>query len=81
MSRRLMLRGVRTARAVRAVITNPPYVAPGHYYSPHTSSADRARALTWSGAPGVDATAVQTVGAKGYDGFSIAIVGAPASTP
>jgi predicted O-methyltransferase YrrM len=53
-SRRLMLRGVRTARAVRAVITNPPYVAPGHYYSPHTSSADRARALTWSGAPGVD---------------------------
>ena len=31
--------------------------------------------------PGLVATALQTVGAKGYDGFSIAIVGAAASTP
>jgi predicted O-methyltransferase YrrM len=28
-----------------------------------------------SGAPGVDATAVQTVGAKGWDGFLLAVVG------
>jgi predicted O-methyltransferase YrrM len=31
--------------------------------------------------PGLVATALQTVGAKGYDGFSIAIVGAAPSTP
>jgi Methyltransferase domain len=53
-SRRLLLRGARTARALRAVVSNPPYVAPGHYYSPHTAGADVARALTWSGTRGVD---------------------------
>ncbi len=54
MSRRLLLRGARTARSIRSVIARPPYVAPGHYYSPLTSDADVARALTWVGAPGVD---------------------------
>jgi len=53
-SRRYLLRGVRTARAVRAAVSRPTYVAPGHFYSPLTSDADVARALTWSGAPGVD---------------------------
>ena len=53
-SRRFALRGVRTARAVRAAVSRPPYVAPGHFYSPLTSDSDVARALTWSGAPGVE---------------------------
>jgi predicted O-methyltransferase YrrM len=53
-SRRFLLRGVRTARAIRAVVSRPPFVAPGHFYSPMASDADIARALTWSGAPGVD---------------------------
>jgi predicted O-methyltransferase YrrM len=53
-SRRFLLRGVRTARAIRAAVNRPPYVAPGHFYSPMTSDADVARALTWTGAPGVD---------------------------
>jgi predicted O-methyltransferase YrrM len=53
-SRRFLLRGVRTARAIRAAVSRPPYVVPGHYYSPMTSDADLARALTWTGAPGVD---------------------------
>ncbi len=54
MSRRFLLRGVRTARAIRAAVSMPPYVMPGHFYSPLTSEGDVARALTWSGAPGVD---------------------------
>jgi predicted O-methyltransferase YrrM len=53
-SRRFLLRGVRTTRAIRAAVSMPPYVMPGHFYSPLTSHRDVARALTWSGAPGVD---------------------------
>jgi predicted O-methyltransferase YrrM len=47
-------RAIRTARALRAVLTRPPYVAPGHFYSPLTTTADRGRALSWTGVPGVD---------------------------
>jgi predicted O-methyltransferase YrrM len=50
----LIRRAVRTARAVRAVAARPPYVTPGHYYSPLTARADLDRALSWTGAPGVD---------------------------
>jgi hypothetical protein len=54
MSHKLVLRGVRTGQAIRAAVNRPPYVKPGHFYSPLTSDADVARALTWSTAPGVD---------------------------
>lgn len=48
-------RAARTVRAIRAVISGPPYVAPGHFYSPLTSSEDVRRALSWErDAPGVD---------------------------
>lgn len=50
----LLRRTARTARAVRAVVARPPYVTPGHYYSPLTAEADVRRALTWSETPGVD---------------------------
>jgi predicted O-methyltransferase YrrM len=50
----LIQRAVRTARAVRAVAAKPPYVTPGHFYSPLTADADLDRAMRWSGAPGVD---------------------------
>jgi len=52
---RLTTRTGRTLRAVRAVAASPPYVTPGHFYSPLTSAADRDRALSWErAAPGVD---------------------------
>src|ERR1017187_878979 len=41
----LLRRAARTARAVRAVVAQPPYVAPGHFYSPLTSPSDVRRAL------------------------------------
>lgn len=49
-------RAVRTVRAVAASVRNPPYVAPGHYYSPTTSETDRERAVSWRASPlvGVD---------------------------
>lgn len=54
MSNPLLRRAVRTARAVRTVVARPPYVPPGHFYSPLTADVDVSRALTWAGAPGVD---------------------------
>jgi predicted O-methyltransferase YrrM len=54
MSRALLIRASRTVRSVRAVMASPPFVAPGHFYSPLTTGTDRGRALTWSDAPGVD---------------------------
>jgi predicted O-methyltransferase YrrM len=54
MSVRILRHSVRTARAIRAVVARPPYVPPGHFYSPLASGADVARALTWADAPGVD---------------------------
>lgn len=48
----LLLR--RRAQAVRTALTRPPYIVPGHFYSPLTAPRDTARALTWQGAPGVD---------------------------
>ncbi|NYF99031.1 class I SAM-dependent methyltransferase [Janibacter cremeus] len=49
-------RAVRTARAFAAAVHRPPYVMPGHYYSPTTSLTDRERAVAWRTAPvvGVD---------------------------
>ena len=54
MSQSLIHRAVSTARAVRAVVARPPYVPPGHFYSPLTAEADLSRALSWTEAPGVD---------------------------
>ena len=50
----LIHRAVSTARTVRAVVARPPYVPPGHFYSPLTADTDRSRALDWTEAPGVD---------------------------
>jgi predicted O-methyltransferase YrrM len=36
------------------VIRRPPYVPPGHFYSPLTAEADLDRALAWQDAPAVD---------------------------
>lgn len=48
-------RAARTVRAIRAAVSEPPYVPPGHFYSPLTSSEDIRRALSWErDAPGVD---------------------------
>ncbi len=41
-------RAAMTARAVRSVVARPPYVPPGHFYSPHTADADVTRALRWT---------------------------------
>jgi methyltransferase family protein len=50
---RAISRLTRTARAVAAVTARPPFVPPGHFYSPLTSSADARRALARDGsAPG-----------------------------
>jgi len=38
---------VRTARGIAAAIKEPPYFAPGHYYSSTTSPEDRERAVSW----------------------------------
>ena len=47
-------RAARTARSIRSVISQPPYVAPGHFYSPLTSSTDINRALSWAEEPTID---------------------------
>jgi predicted O-methyltransferase YrrM len=45
-----------TARAIGSVVVRPPFVPPGHFYSPQTAEGDLARALrqATSSAPGVD---------------------------
>lgn len=53
----LLRRVARTARSVSAVVRYPPFVAPGHFYSPLTTDTDRRRALTWTEDPGVDLNA------------------------
>jgi predicted O-methyltransferase YrrM len=51
----LLTRLARTARAYAAVTTRPPWVKPGHFYSPSTSPEDVRRALAQEGPPpGVD---------------------------
>ena len=51
----LLSRAARTVRAIRAAVSRPPYVAPGHFYSPLTSGEDISRALSWEReAPGVN---------------------------
>jgi predicted O-methyltransferase YrrM len=48
-------RAARTLRAIRADVRQPPYVAPGHFYSPGTTPGDVQRALSWvKEVPGVD---------------------------
>jgi hypothetical protein len=47
-------RAYRTARSITAVTRWPPYVRPGHFYSPLTSPQDCSRAMTWRDAPGVN---------------------------
>jgi predicted O-methyltransferase YrrM len=45
----------RSIRAVRVSFTRPPWVSPGHYYSPISSAEDVDRALSWPAeVPGVD---------------------------
>jgi predicted O-methyltransferase YrrM len=41
-------RAVRTVRAIRGGLAHPPYVAPGHFYSPLTTPADVHRAQGWA---------------------------------
>ena len=49
------LHALRVIRAVRHDAVRPPYTAPGHYYSPLTSSEDIERAVTTRQPPaGVD---------------------------
>jgi predicted O-methyltransferase YrrM len=38
---------IRRARGISAALSIPPYVKPGHYYSPATAPADRATAVRW----------------------------------
>lgn len=45
---------LRRARAIAAVTMRPPYVKPGHFYSPLTNGEDIRRALAWQEAPGVN---------------------------
>lgn len=48
-------RGIRTARALIDACARPPWVRPGHFYSPMNSDEDVERALSWPAeAPGVD---------------------------
>jgi predicted O-methyltransferase YrrM len=53
MTRRALIRAHQTARAVAAAFQAPPYVKPGHYYSPLTGRDDIRRALSWPDVPGV----------------------------
>src|ERR1700690_4114420 len=50
----LLRRVARTARSVTAVVRDPPFVTPGHFYSPLTTGTDRRRALSWTEVPGMD---------------------------
>ena len=51
--RGILRRAVHTTRAVAASVRQPPYVAPGHFYSPATSRHDRERATAWRTRPPV----------------------------
>ncbi|MEV8636137.1 class I SAM-dependent methyltransferase [Streptosporangium sp. NPDC051023] len=50
----LRRRTVRTVRAVSAAIAAPPWMPPGHFYSPLTAATDVKRALDWKRTPGRD---------------------------
>ena len=59
-----LLHALRAVRSMRAVVSRPPFVAPGHFYSPMTIPADVERASMWaentsSTLPGVDIAADQ----------------------
>jgi predicted O-methyltransferase YrrM len=43
-----LTRTLRTARAIGSVLSRPPYVKPGHFYSPLTLPADTNRATKWA---------------------------------
>jgi predicted O-methyltransferase YrrM len=54
-----LLHALRTVRAMRSAVSRPPYVVPGHYYSPLTAPVDTDRAMAWADSapstmPGVD---------------------------
>jgi predicted O-methyltransferase YrrM len=53
--KRALLPPLRVGQAVRANLRRPPWVPPGHFYSPTTCAADVDRALGWEpDLPGVD---------------------------
>lgn len=54
MSEPLRRRTTRTMRAMGAAITTPPWVPPGHFYSPLTAATDVRRAVAWKRTPGRD---------------------------
>lgn len=41
-------------RSLPSLVRRPLYVPPGHYYSPLTSAADTARAISWQDTPSID---------------------------
>jgi predicted O-methyltransferase YrrM len=54
-TRRWLLRQLRRVQAVLAVLRRPPWVPPGHFYSPVSTREDVERQLSWDGPPaGVD---------------------------
>jgi hypothetical protein len=54
-TRSWLLRQLRRMQSVLAVLRRPPWVPPGHFYSPVSTRTDVDRQLSWSGAPaGVD---------------------------
>jgi hypothetical protein len=56
MNTRASSRAKRTTQAIASAIAAPPYVRPGHFYSPLTSREDVRRSLSWQeagDAPGV----------------------------
>ena len=55
MTRSPSRRAIRTVRALTEHLRRPPWVRPGHYYSPSTCPHDIDRSLSWDHeAPGVD---------------------------
>ena len=54
MTRPLIHRAVSTGRAIKAVVIRPPYVTPGHFYSPLSTRRDVERSLGWTDALGID---------------------------
>lgn len=56
----MLRRAGRTARALSAALTRPPWIPPGHFYSPLTASSDVRRALEWRASPAVPGVDLRT---------------------